>query len=123
MISARTIIRVVAEHYNMTRDQMLAKTRKPSFAQPRQVAMLLVRTITGLSYPAIGREFRRDHSSVMHGCSLIEEELTACLVLQRDVAAIRQRLSTMPHMDACPHCGEEVSYIERRSEARRVGAL
>lgn len=106
MTSARTIIRVVAEHYGMTRDQMLAKTRKPSFTQPRQVAMLLTRLNTGMSYPAIGREFKRDHSSVMHGCEVIEEELTACLVLQRDVAAIRQRLSTMTEEPSCPHCGE-----------------
>lgn len=105
-MSARTIINVVAEHYGMTRWQLLAKSRKPVFAQPRQVAMLLVRLVTGMSYPAIGREFKRDHSSVMHGCSLIEDELKACLVLQRDVAAIRQRLSTMTEEPSCPHCGE-----------------
>jgi hypothetical protein len=57
MISPRTIIRVVGEHYGLTREQLLSKSRKPTLAQPRQVAMLLVRIITGMSYPAIGREF------------------------------------------------------------------
>ena len=115
MISARTIIRVVAEHYGMTRDQLLAKNRRPTTAQPRQVAMLLTRLLTGMSYPAIGREFKRDHSSVMHGCALIEEELKECLVLQRDMGAIRQRLSAMVDEPMCPHCGGCLSVAVERA--------
>jgi chromosomal replication initiator protein len=106
MISPRTIIRVVGEHYGLTREQLLSKSRKPTLAQPRQVAMLLVRIITGMSYPAIGREFQRDHSSVMHGCGIIEEELTECLILQGAVEAIRERLDAMADEPTCPHCGE-----------------
>lgn len=106
LIAPRAIIGVVAEHYGLTREQLLSKSRKPTLSQPRQVAMLMVRILTGLSYPAIGREFRRDHSSVMYGCSIIEEELKECLILQRSIAAIRQRLNTMKDEPSCPHCGE-----------------
>jgi chromosomal replication initiation ATPase DnaA len=108
VISSRTIIRVVAEHYGFTREQLLAKSRKPDRAQPRQLAMLLCRIMTGDSYPTLGRAFGRDHSSVMHGCAVIEEELKECLVLQAAVRAIKARLSAMEHAPMCPHCGEEL---------------
>ena len=41
-------------------------------AEARQVAMYLCRKLTNLSLPDIGREFGRDHSTVLHGLNKIE---------------------------------------------------
>ena len=50
-----------------------ARQQHPAFQ--RQIAMNLVRRITSASYPAIAAAFGRDHSSVIHGCHLIERRL------------------------------------------------
>ena len=44
-------------------------------AEARQVAMYLIRTMTNLSLPEIGREFDRDHTTVMHGLKKVEQTL------------------------------------------------
>ena len=37
--------------------------------------MYLIRTMTNLSLPEIGREFDRDHTTVMHGLKKVEQAL------------------------------------------------
>ena len=37
--------------------------------------MYLIRTMTNLSLPEIGREFDRDHTTVMHGLKKVEQTL------------------------------------------------
>jgi chromosomal replication initiation ATPase DnaA len=59
------IQRIVAEHHNMTVERMLQKDQSREYSTPRQIAMYLVRHILFASYPKIGREFRRDHSTVV----------------------------------------------------------
>jgi chromosomal replication initiation ATPase DnaA len=51
-----------------------SKTQRVAFA--RQIAMFLGRKITGCSYPTIGEHFgRRDHSTVIYACNLIERRM------------------------------------------------
>ena len=55
---------------------MLRSTLKnKNTAEARQVAMYLIRTMTNLSLPEIGREFDRDHTTVMHGLKKVEQTL------------------------------------------------
>lgn len=57
-------------------DQVLRSTLKnKNTAEARQVAMYLIRTMTNLSLPEIGREFARDHTTVMHGLKKVEQAL------------------------------------------------
>jgi len=44
-------------------------------AEARQIAMYLVRKLTNLSLPDIGKEFARDHSTVLYGINKVEMEL------------------------------------------------
>jgi chromosomal replication initiation ATPase DnaA len=50
-------------------------TRTQHVAYARQLAMYAVRELTSLSYPAIGRLFGRDHTTVLHAHRLIEKTL------------------------------------------------
>ena len=44
-------------------------------ADARQVAMYLIRQLTNLSFPEIGKEFARDHTTVMHAVKKVEAAL------------------------------------------------
>lgn len=69
------IQRVVAEHYNVSVEDLKSKKRVANIAFPRQIAIYLSRQLTDESFPKIGIEFGgRDHSTVMHSCDKIEKE-------------------------------------------------
>ena len=68
------IQRVVAEHYNVSVEDLKSKKRVATIAFPRQIAIYLSRQLTDESFPKIGIEFGgRDHSTVMHSCDKIEK--------------------------------------------------
>lgn len=66
----------VAQHFGLRSDDMKAKKRTRAVAFPRQVAMYLCRKLTDFSLPKIGDEFGgRDHTTVLHACDKIENDL------------------------------------------------
>ncbi|SHJ37373.1 chromosomal replication initiator protein DnaA [Pseudobutyrivibrio xylanivorans] len=75
-ITPQLIIEVVAEHFNLTVDQMASKNRSNNVARPRQIAMYLCNTMTDSSLQAIGLLLGgRDHSTIIHGANKIGEEI------------------------------------------------
>ncbi len=75
-ITPQLIIEVVAEHFNITVDQMASKNRSSQVVRPRQIAMYLCNTMTDNSLQSIGMLLGgRDHSTIIHGANKIEEEI------------------------------------------------
>ena len=67
---------VVSKHYNVSVEDILSKKRNHSITVPRHVSMYLTRKLLDLSLPKIGKEFGgRDHSTVIHGCDKISEDI------------------------------------------------
>ncbi|MGI6466028.1 MAG: chromosomal replication initiator protein DnaA [Sphaerochaetaceae bacterium] len=68
-----TIIRVVADYFNISPYDIKGKKRTKSVVLPRQIAMYIGRSITDYSTTEIGYEFGgRDHTTVMHSVQKIE---------------------------------------------------
>ncbi len=76
-VSVNTIKKVVGKHYNIRMEDFNAKRKTQSIAWPRQIAMFLTTELTDLSLPEIGREFNRDHSTVVHARDLVQEKVNA----------------------------------------------
>jgi chromosomal replication initiator protein len=74
-VTPQLIIEVVAEHYNLSVDDMVSKKRTSNIATPRQIAMYLCRRMTDYPLEAIGSFLGgRDHSTIIHGADKIEEK-------------------------------------------------
>lgn len=74
-ITPQLIIEVVSEHFNITVDQMISKTRSSNIARPRQIAMYLCKNMTSSPLDTIGKLLgNRDHSTVIHGIKKITED-------------------------------------------------
>ena len=87
------IQRVVAEYYNVSVDDLKSKKRVSTIAFPRQIAIYLSRLLTDESFPRIGMEFGgRDHSTVIHSCDKIANELTNNKQLQQIIEEIKIKL-------------------------------
>jgi len=75
-ISVEGIQKAVAEYFGISPNDMRIKKRTKRLAYPRQVAMFLSRELTKLSLVEIGGLFGgRDHSTVLHGCEKIEQDI------------------------------------------------
>jgi chromosomal replication initiation ATPase DnaA len=69
---AEQIITHVAHEHGVKSETLVWAGREAHQARVRQLAMYRVRTLTGLSYPMIGKLFgNRHHTTVMHACRKI----------------------------------------------------
>ncbi|MCS7077096.1 MAG: chromosomal replication initiator protein DnaA [Bacteroidia bacterium] len=71
--SIETIQIVVAQHFDLTVEDLNGVSRKKDIATARQIAMYLCKKLTQNSYKIIGSKFgNRDHSTVVHAFQTIE---------------------------------------------------
>ncbi len=74
-INVNSIKKIVGKHFNIKMEDFNAKRKTQSIAWPRQIAMFLTTELTDLSLPEIGREFNRDHSTVVHARDVVKEKV------------------------------------------------
>ena len=87
------ILRITAQQYGLSPDDLRSKGRRQELVLARQVAMYLVREMTSHSYPEIGQFFGgRDHSTVMYAVQKIAEALGADADLASRVRKIQDTL-------------------------------
>ncbi|MFA7107817.1 MAG: chromosomal replication initiator protein DnaA [Sphaerochaetaceae bacterium] len=71
-----SIIRIVANYFNVSSFDIKGKSKKKSFAMARQIAMYLSRETTDFSTTEIGQEFGgRDHTTIMYAYQKIKSQL------------------------------------------------
>ena len=76
VLSIEYIQEVVAKYFNITVEELKGSRRSADIAFPRQLAMYLCRDIAQISTPKIGQAFgKRDHSTVMHACNKISNDI------------------------------------------------
>ena len=69
------IISQVCKFYNVDEVVLRSTKKNKGVAEPRQVAMYLIRKLTNLSLPDIGKEFARDHTTVLYAVDKITNTL------------------------------------------------
>jgi len=75
-MSMDNIIRVVAEHFGLTPNDLKGKKKSQNIVNARQIAMYIGRKMTDYSTTEIGQDFGgRDHTTVMHSIKKIEANL------------------------------------------------
>jgi chromosomal replication initiator protein len=92
-LTIERIQKMVADHYQVSVEDMKGKRRDKHIVFPRQVAMYIVREETPSSLPMIGQAFGgRDHTTALHSIEKIALGLKEDERLQYDVRTIRERL-------------------------------
>lgn len=69
------IIEAVELYTGISFLQMKEKNRKEGRVMARYIAMYLVHKNTNMVYELIGNIFERDHSTIMHACSEMENRI------------------------------------------------
>lgn len=87
------IQKAVADYYKITVEDLKSKRRTANINYPRQVAIYLCRTYTDESFPKIGLEFgNRDHSTIIHACDKIKEDLQNNAQLKEIIKEIKNNI-------------------------------
>ena len=69
------IISQVCKFYSVDESVLRGTQKNKGIAESRQMAMYLIRKLTNLSLPDIGKEFGRDHSTVLYAIRKVEVAL------------------------------------------------
>ena len=70
------ILEKVCHHYNVEQQHVFSKSRKRDYVMVRQVSMYLAQKYTKMPASRIGQLIGgRDHSTVIHSCSTVEQRL------------------------------------------------
>jgi chromosomal replication initiator protein len=89
-ITIDDVVSHVAKYYNIDKKTIFEKTRKKEVVRPRQIIMYIMREHFHESYPFIGNELGgRDHTTVIHSCEKIKEELKNSTELQKNIEEIK----------------------------------
>jgi chromosomal replication initiator protein len=92
-ISVKDVIKTVASYYNISEESIYDKTRKKEVVKPRQVIMFLLREDFNISYPSIGEKMGgRDHTTVIHSCEKVKDELKTNSILSQEITQLRTML-------------------------------
>ena len=87
------VVEAVARAFGLSSERLLARDRSRQVAQPRQVAMYLLREEAQLSLPQIGEVLGgRDHTTVMYGYDKISKLIEEDEGLRRQVLQLREQL-------------------------------
>lgn len=93
VITAELIVREVHKYYNIPIEDLMGKKRVKEIVIPRQITMYLLRHEANLSFPEIGREIGgKDHSTIMHGCSKIESDISQNQRIKDDLTHIKEKI-------------------------------
>lgn len=91
-ITIEMIQAAVEDFYNVAHKDLIGKKKERRIVHPRQVAIYLCRELSESTLKNIGNAFNRDHTTVMHSCDLINNQLQEDRNLREELEAIREKI-------------------------------
>ena len=89
----KSIIKAVAEFYDVSEKDILDRSRKKEIVKPRQIIMYLLREELKSSFPFIGLKIGgRDHTTAIHACEKIKKEIELDSNLNDEINLIKEKL-------------------------------
>ncbi len=93
-IAVKDVVKIISDFYNIKEESIYEKTRHKEVIKPRQVIMYLLREDFNISYPSIGQKLGgRDHTTVIHSCEKMKNDIKEDQVLIDEIEQIRSLLA------------------------------
>ena len=98
-ITLDAIMKVVADNYQISVEDLKGKKRDKKFAVPRQVAFYIAREIAEYSFMEIGNAFGgRDHTTVMHGYNKIADQIKVDSITEAKIDILKRQIKEYKKM-------------------------
>ncbi len=89
-LAVSDVVEKVARYFDIDPASIYEKTRRKEIVKPRQLIMYILREDFQVSYPAIGQKLGgRDHTTVIHSCEKIRNDLKGNSELDEEITQIR----------------------------------
>ena len=83
------ILETVCNHFGVSQQNVFSKSRKRQLVQVRQISMYLAQKYTKMPAARIGQLIGgRDHSTVLHSCSAVEQRLKVDKAFMNEISSI-----------------------------------
>ena len=69
------IFAAVFKKYNISKEDVIGKKRNKEIAQARHIATYLIREVTEISFPNLGKVINKDSSTVQSSCNIIKSRM------------------------------------------------
>ncbi len=95
ILSPAMIGEFICKQYSVSAKELQSRSRKKAIAFPRQVAMYLCRKHTDESLADIGKEFNRDHSTVMHSIKVVTGLTNRNISIEEQINLLSRKLKNL----------------------------
>lgn len=93
ILSIELIQETISKYFNISVNDLKGIKRSVDVTFPRQIAMYLCRNVAGQPLTVIGAKFgKRDHTTVLHACNKIENEVKENPSIKRIVDSVKNLL-------------------------------
>lgn len=94
VITPDYIINTVAEHFDITPEDIKGDKRSNKIAHPRQIAMYLCREMTGMNLQSIGQIMGgKDHTTIMYGIRKIETSVKTSDEVRNTIQLLKKKIN------------------------------
>jgi chromosomal replication initiator protein len=91
-VTVDKIFTAVYKKYNIKREDIVSTRRTKDIAAARHVAVYLVRQITDMSLPNIGKIFGRDHSTILSSIDTVEKRMAQDGVFRAEIEEMSKEI-------------------------------
>ena len=86
------IFAAIYKKYDISRDDLVGKKRTKEIARARHITIYLIREITEMSYPNIGKIFERDHTTVLSSLEVVAKNITTDPLYAADIDYLKKEI-------------------------------
>ena len=92
-VTVDKIFAAVYNKYGISREDIVGAKRNKEIAAARHITIYLVRQITEMSLPNIGKVFNRDHATIMASLKAVEKRLNTEAGFPTELADIKKEVT------------------------------
>ncbi len=92
-VTLEKIFAATSKKYSVTKEEILGKKRTKEIMQARHVAVYLIREITEISFPTIGKMFGKDHSTTHASYEWVKKKIIQSPLFDADIEALKKEIT------------------------------
>ncbi len=86
------ILAQIADRYEISVEDLKSTKRTKQIAMPRHIAIYLIREMTNMSFPQLGKFFGRDHTTVLNSYQTVEEKMKSDPFFEGEIKELLREL-------------------------------
>lgn len=84
-VTVDKIFAAIEKKYEVSKANLVSQSRVKEIAQARHIAIYLIRTVTEMSFPAIGKIFNRNHSTIISSLDAIDKKMASSSAFEAEI--------------------------------------